>query len=309
MKFIIGLLLAFSTQLSLASTTDSVQFFYQGSEPTKLINLSTEKTHTEYREVQVPSTCYRTEYRYQCHMVPGHCRTVCHNGRCRRVCSPPRRVCRTIPVRIPYQCTRIERHPYEVFDYFVNSNIEFSFTGDTARAAESFTVTQNGDQVSMSVQDSQKHALVLKNERRSENLSGNTKFLNIKYLVEFVDIEDAKASLANGLYDVRLNGSVLTFKVGQGYNLQDFKNNIRIYQNRLLGSDTLLLDRNLATHEVEATVQGGAQVISIDLSTLGVNLPNRMRVIFDTEFNFDNKELLNSDITNNLKASFNYIFK
>lgn len=309
MKLIIGLLLALSAQLAFATTTDSTQFFYQGGETNKLVNLSTEKTHTEYREVQVPSTCYRTEYRYRCQMIPGQCRTVCHNGRCRRTCTPPRRICRNIPVSVPYQCTRIERHPYEVFDYFVNSNIEFSFTGDTQRASETFVVTQNGEQVEMRVQDSKKYALVLKDERRSEDFSGNTKFLNIKYLVELIDIENAKASLANGLYDVHLSGSVLTFKVGNGYNLQNFKNNIKIFKNRMLGSDTLLLDRNLAGHELEATLQGGAQVISVDLSTLGVNLPNRMRVIFDTEYNFDNKNLLNSDITDNLKASFNYIFK
>lgn len=308
MKFFIGLSLALLSSLAFASTQDSSQFLYQGLDSSHSVNLSTEKTHTEYREVTVPSTCYRTEFRYTCRTTPGVCRTQCNRGRCHRVCSPPRRICQNIPVQIPYQCTRVERQPYEVLDFYVDSQIEFSFEGKADRASETFTVNQNGEDVNLEVASSKRYALVLKNSERLERMSGNTKFLDMKYFIELIDVESIKASLSNGLYDVSLSNGVFSFKVGPGFNISNFKNSIKLYRDRRLAGDILLVERMLANHEVQVTTNASEKVVAIDLKGLGVDLPSRLRVIFNTEYDFGNKELLNSDIKDDLKASLNYLF-
>src|SRR5690606_37379841 len=118
-----------------------------------------------------------------------------------------------------------------------------------------------------------------------------------------------REALGNGLRDVKLTQNVLTFKAGKNYNVEDFKKHIKIFQSRMIGSDTLLLDRQLADHEIKIEEQGNDSLITIDLNQFGINLPNRMRVIFETEYALVNRGLLNQDSVSNLSSSFNYLFK
>lgn len=310
MKFFVALSFAFISQFAFANTTDTASVFYQGQSNIEQVQLSTQKTHTEYREVEVRTTCYRTDYRYQCTTQPPMCRTECRNGQCRRICSgPPRRICRNIPVQVPYSCTRIERQPYQVFDYYVDSNIEFNFEGDVTSAAETFKVTQRGEEVSVNVAASNRYALVLKDTMRSEEMSGNTKFLDIRYFIELVDLANAKEALRNGLREIKLTQNVLTFRAGKGYAVEDFTKHLKLYQSRVIGSDTLLLDRQLADHEITIEEQASDSLVTIDLNQFGINLPNRLKVIFETEYALAGRGLMNQDSVSNLSANFNYLFK
>ena len=310
MKFFVALLISLMSQTIFADTIDRAEVFYQGQAESEQVQLATEKTHTEYREVEVRTTCYRTDYRYQCSQRPPVCRSVCNRGHCRRVCSgPARRVCRNIPVRVPYSCTRLESRPYEVFDYYVNSQIELNFEGETNAAAETFKITQKGEEVQLDAVASQRYALILKDTMRSEEMSGNTKFLDLRYFIELVDLTEARESVANGLRDVKLTQNILTFRAGKNYAGESFSKHLKIIRSKMIGSDTTLLDRQLADHEIKIEEQGEDSLVTIDLDQFGIELPKRMKVIFETEYSLGGEGLLNRDSLTGLSGSFNYLFK
>ena len=72
-KFILMLSLFSISSFAFADTTAFERFLYEGLEDSKDVQLQTEKTRTEYLNVEVPSTCYRTVWRTRCHTRPPHC--------------------------------------------------------------------------------------------------------------------------------------------------------------------------------------------------------------------------------------------
>lgn len=95
---LIGLMLS---SVTFAADTDFGRATYTGDRGHEVINLMTETTRTEYRNVQVPyqeRVCrFETRYRQECHQEPG--RQVCRQEPGRQVCrqQPPTRSCRTRP--------------------------------------------------------------------------------------------------------------------------------------------------------------------------------------------------------------------
>ena len=148
MKKSLLVLLCLISSAVFADTSDVERFLYNGLDNTVEMNLSTEKTRTEYRDVRVPSTCYRTEYRRVCRQQQPTCRVVCdRNNRCRRVCRGGGRVCRNEPVQVRYTCMRWERRAYQVHDYDVETNVRFVFNNDQASndVREEFTMRVTGE--------------------------------------------------------------------------------------------------------------------------------------------------------------------
>ena len=300
MKLITTLLmaLAFSAQ---ADTTDIRTFLLAGDTNNVTVNLSTEETRTEYRWVNVPSTCYRTVMRRVCRPVRqcdrrGNCRTV---NRCRRVAQ-----------RVPYRCMRQVRRAYEVHDYYVETTASFDFAlpEDLDLVREEMTLTMTGETAKLSVDSSKNFFLILDNQIRNESREAGLKRVDLVYKVRLVSAQKAKDVLNNGIQNVRLSSGVLTFTLGEGFNLNDFTQQIRIFKNRRLGTDTLLLDRNLASNETDIQNTNNASNITIDLKELGIQLPSKMRVILDTKYNIDEQKVLNrGDIQT--EASANWIFR
>lgn len=295
---------------SYANTTANESVWFDGGVESDVVNLATEKTRTEYRTVTVPSTCYRTEYRHRCHWSPGHCRPVCdRNGNCRTHCSPGRQICNTVPVRIPYGCQRQVRESYQVFDYNVNTTVSFTYELENILngAGEEFVVSVTGKEVGLELNDSEEYLVLKRQTESSSSREGDTLHQNLGYQFDFVPAQLVRDSLGRGVQNVSLNNGVLTFALGKSFNTDDFIQNLRIYKSRWLGRDSLLLDKDLQDGQMDISVDGDMKVITVDLKTLGINLPSRMRVIMSTTFDSKGAEVMNAD-SFDLETSANWVF-
>lgn len=295
----------------LADTSAVETLLYDGYNTVEEMNLSTEKTKTEYRNVRVPSTCYRTEYRQRCRTTPPQCRTVCdRNGNCRNRCAPARRVCNTVPVQVPYSCMRTERRAYQVHDYYVETNVRFQFnTADVSDIVrEELTMRMTGETASLSANGSNNYFLVLDRQSRNESRSSGVKHINLLYKVNLVPARRAQEVLGNGIQNVKLRSGILTFNLGAGFNLRSFTQQIKIFQNRRFGTDPLLLDRKLSGQDMNVQGTASSSLVTIDLNALGVNIPTKLRVILDTKFDIDENKILNRGELKS-SASANWVFR
>ncbi len=309
-----NLLMAFVMLFGSVAYADSVDvqsFNYDGTSEIANLLLNTEKTRTEWRQVRVPATCYRTTYRRQCTTQGRSCRTRCDRNRrnCRQVCTGGRRICRDVPVRIPYNCYRTESRPYEVHDYDVITNaiLNFDSSDVDGGADEIFKVRVEGEADDLSVTDSKNYAIILKNKDRSEISRTGLKEVNVSYDISFVKTKRMNEVLGAGIQNVSYKNGVLEFSVGKGFNTQEFTQNIQIYRWRRFGTDPVLLDKNIAENEMEVSADGNQSRVSIDLRKLGISLPSKMRVIMKTSYNFGTGVLLNKDLK--AEASANWIFR
>ena len=300
MKLFATLLLVLSFSAS-ADTTDIRTFLYSGTTDSVSLNLSTEKTRTEYRNVRVPATCYRTVTRRVCSPV----RQCDRRGNCRTVNR-----CRPVTQRVPYRCMRTVRQSYQVHDYYVETQAEFDFAlpAEMDPIREEISLRMNGEAASLNVNSSRNYFLVLDRQNRTESRRAGVKYVNLTYKVRLVSAEAAKRVLSNGIQNVKLRSGVLSFTLGEGFNLNEFTQQIRIFQNRRLGTDPLLLDKYLSNNEADIQTINNGTEITIDLNSLGINLPSKMRVILDTAYNIDVNKVLNRDEIKT-DASANWIFR
>lgn len=310
-KFILMLSLFSISSFTFADTTAFERFLYEGLEDSKDVQLQTEKTRTEYRNVEVPSTCYRTVWRTRCHTRPPQCRQICDSrGICRTHCSPPRRVCNRYPDQIPYPCTRVERRAYQVHDYFVESNINLKFDAETAdiNPRESITVKVTGNQSMIEVDDSGNFFVFIKDTKEEEFREGDLLVRNLEYVLGLESAVEARNVVNYGIQNVKLRGSIFSFDLHNDFNFKDFKNQIRIYRNRRFGRDTLLKTAHLNTNNTTQIESNSNYThYEVDINQLGVNIPSRMRVILDIEYNIDTKTLLNKKKIDT-DTSTNWIF-
>lgn len=307
LAMVLGLLMSMSL---FADTTQVERVYFDGTQNMDNVQTRTEVTRTEYRTVRVPSTCYRTEWRYRCTMRPGSCRNVCDRNRnCRRVCSRPQRVCRNIPVQVPYRCTRTVQEPYEVHDYFVDTEVTFNYDlSDILNGAgEEFTVSVTGKDVNMSVADSGNYLILKRSENIDSSARGEDLTQSITYDLDFVQMSKVKDALGAGVQDVSYRNGVLYFALGKGFNTKDFIQNIKVYNSRRFRSDVLLFDRNLTDNEMDIQTNGNQTQVSIDMTRLNVDLPSRMRVIMTSKYNTRGATALNAK-ESELEASANWIF-
>ncbi len=287
MKMIVLLFLGILSFASLADTTETRSLWFDGSQTMDSVNMSTEKTRTEYRNVQVRDTCYRTEYRMRCHQQPRRCRRVCDNrGRnCRRSCSQGRRICRNRPVQVPYRCTRTIRQSYEVLDYYVNTIFELNYklnNGSSAR--EEFIAKVTGSNGELSLDDSGAYLVLVTDEKKEARREGETLNQTLSYDLSFVSAERVKGALEGGVRDVLFRDGTLSFTLGKAFNTEDFVQELKIYKARRLASDKLLFDRTISQDQMDISSNGNDKRINIDLRALGIELPSRMRVIMTTSY-------------------------
>lgn len=311
MKALIAIIAIAFSYLSLADTTAIENLIYDGSMGLQEINVTTEKTRTEYRQVTVPATCYRTEYRQVCEQAPPRCTPMCDaRGICRNRCVPGGTVCRTIPVSVPYTCMRTETRSYQVHDYYVETRAKFNFSTENMDdlIQEKISLKVTGENDYLSVNGSNNYFILLENKMRSERMTAGTKYIDLTYTIKLVNASLAKNVLTNGIQGVILRNNELSFTLGEGFNLSDFTQQIRIYQNRRFGSDTLLLDKFLAPHEMTILNESGRTRIIIRIDQLGINLPYNKRIILDTRYNINESKLLNANAIK-YSANSNWVFR
>jgi hypothetical protein len=303
----LGMLLSINVS---ADTTAIEKLWFDGTDTVESVSMTTEKTRTEYRTVTREEWCYRTDWRYRCTYRPPSCRSVCHPQRgCRRVCSGGGQYCRNVPVQVRYRCTRTYQEPYEVLDYYVNTDVTFNYDlSDILNGAgEEFEVKVTGKDINMSVRDSGQYLILKRNEDVDAQRSGDTLNQTVSYDVDFVQMSKIKEALGAGVQDVVYKNGVLNFALGKGFNTKDFIQNIKVYNSRRFRSDVLIFDRDLNANEMDISTNGNQTMVSINFDRIGVDAPSRMRVIMTSKFNTRGAEPLNAK-AEELEASANWIF-
>lgn len=239
------------------ASRDVQVFSYDGSQEGATLGLRAEKTHIEYRYEQRREICYRREVYYQ---------TVCHQ-------TPQGRICNTYPHYrdIPYSCIRTVQVPYEVHDYFTEANVNISVVNKSgvAASAEQIVATLDGDRLTLSAKGSKKFIIVQKSQALSSQMSGGVKYIDANYEVELVEALPVVRALK--VTDIRLLNSTLKVKTGPASSpLVGFS--LTVKKAPVVGSDTVLFDRELASAEVSTSNEANSAQRSIDLGVLGVEL-------------------------------------
>lgn len=289
---LLGLIIS---SVAFSNTFDSRQFYFNGTNLSEEVNLSTEVTKTVYENRVVRSTCYRRDVRRQC-------RRVCQNNRCRNVC-------RNVVVRRPYTCYINRTVPVQIFDYENISKSTFNFEneGTFGDLGETFVVTQRGSKTGVEVKGSGNYLVRLKKNFEDIQREQGVRYVTTDYTVSFTDISLAKKVLSNGIKGVKLKRNILTFNVGSGFDLNFFNFNLKLFRNRSLASDILLFNRDVRDLAILRD-NGFLTEVTIDLSKLGVNLPSKKRIIVDIDYIVDTYGALNSKDVK-LKTSANWKFK
>jgi hypothetical protein len=267
MKMLIGLL-ALSLSLStLANSGESKTVTFDGSQDLFELTLRGEQTRTEIRVEEVRSTCYRDEligYRTICSpgMGPGHFPGGFYDPRFPRPYPghypgpyPYPRNCWREPVyrSVAYSCVRTVRTPVEIKEFDVEARVRVAVQNVYATVPnEKISLSLKGDKLNIIAQGSKKFMIMLRNKELSSSVSGNQKMIDAAYELELVDADELKnvamtsISLQDGKLRVDLSGVLSTQNMGMA---------LKVVRTRALGSDTVLLDRELTSSEVTLTTE------------------------------------------------------
>lgn len=300
MKTIAALLsLIFSLTL-FASTGETQSFRFDGLQRSNTLQLQGSKTRTEYRYEQRARTCYQqviVGYQNVCRRVQTGTRCTTRNGQ--RVCTPVytnRCTRRPIYRSQPYTCYEQVRVAYEVFDYYTNATVNFSFAPTPAgiTANEEIKVTLNGEMLSTDVRSSGK-LILLYNKQESSYMDNGTKFINTNYFVEFVDLEKARSALRGGITMIEANEDELVFEAGSIPNDVTYEYSLNLTQKKLLARDVTLYNSVLAQENIEIENQGSRSLIKVKLDNLGINLgKGSYAMTFRTGLSLPTNRILNS---------------
>lgn len=281
MKIFLGVIALICALSAFASTGESRTFIYDGSLDSTELLLKGEKTHTEYRVEDVPSTCYRRE-------VVGYT-TVCRGGHYGPYPRPypypgPHypgpypypQGCYQSPIyrEIPYSCVRTVRTPFEVKDFDVDARVNLTVTRNgEALPKEKFTVSLKGDVLTLLMSGSRRFVGVLKTEVVNERMAGSVKIIDANYAIDLVDAEELSAAIK--LRRISMNRGVVNLSAGRMADRGDLTLALTVVKKKALGRDEVLLNRTLARGEFEAQPEDGvATNIDVDTTKLGLDLKN-----------------------------------
>lgn len=319
MKLLIGLMSLVFSAGALANSGESRHFNI--GDQTSYIDtvLRGEKTHTEYETRQIRTTCTREELEY---------RTICTTGPRYPHHGPgpgphypggpgpryphpaPGPVCQTVPHyrTVIYPCTKTETYSYQVKDYDVEAKVSINVTNNTGlkNAKETISAHLSGDFVTLKAAGSRKFLIVLNNRNTQSKIKNGVKYIDVIFDVELKEAAPVLSNLSLSNLKVEDNGNALGFNVGTS-NLNDFVIELKIVKNKLIGSDNLIINRELLAHEVEIT--GSNNRARIDFSRINVDLRSGKYDITAAIAYKGKGTLLNEIDFPNLKASRSLTFK
>lgn len=280
----ITLALSFS---ALATSIDTESFLYDGTQNSVELILKAE--HTEYRLVSVPSTCYRDEVR-------GYT-TVCSGGGYGPGYGYPAprpypgyphhrpypggyyggpvggvRTCIQQPItrRVSYPCHQTVSVPSNVYDVEARVIVDVTNLSGAATPGERFNVTLTGDSLDFRAVGSNKFFIVKKHQDIQRNVNGNVKQIDAVYAVELV--EAAPVLKAIKMTNIQMNDDVLNFDIGEVSARNNLEFSLKVERKKLLGSDTVLLDRKLSVDEATVTNTNAGAEVGVNVKALNVEL-------------------------------------
>lgn len=313
MKMLIGLFSLVLSVSAFSSSVDRKSFNYDGTQNSVELVLRTEKTHTEYRTENRPSTCYRQE-------VVGY-RTICTGGGYRPYPGPgpyPRpypypgpRNCWQEPIyrSVAYSCMRTQTVSYEVRDYDVEARVlvDVTKTSIEATPGERIDVTLSGDALSFSAQGSKKFFIVKKKEDARSSMNGSVKMIDAVLALELV--EAAPVVKALKITNTQVVDGKLQLTIGQKDPSVNLGYSLKVVKKKLLADDKVLLDRELAQSEVEVVSTTEASSAGVNLERLGLKLEDGKFELTAKVFPKFSGVLLNPAQFDGLSASRKLVYK
>jgi hypothetical protein len=316
MKMLVGLLSFALSFASLASTSESKVFNYDGSMNSVELLLKAEKTHTEHRTEYRQSTCQRTE-------IAGY-RTVC-TGSGPGYPGPrpgpgypgpgyPGRSCYQQPIyrTVYYPCTITVDIPFEVKDFDVDARVIIDVTklSTEMTPGEKFVVTLDGDALSITTVGSKKFLLMLTKQSNRATMNGSVKFMDALYAVEL--IEAAPILKALNLTKISMEKRILSFDMGPIENRANIAFSLKVLQKKI-GSDIVLFNRELDSSEIvigaTGTGETSAVAADINIEKLGVDLGDGKFSLTAKAFFKANGTLMNPSQFTDLEASRTLLYK
>jgi hypothetical protein len=301
MKMLISFFTVVLSLSSTASTGETKTFVYDGSQNSIELILQGEKTHTEYRYEDRRSTCYSTT-------VVGY-RTVCTGGYRPGPGrpGPAPRHCYQEPIyrRVSYPCTQTVRIPYEVKDYDVDARVIIDVTklAEDVSSVETFKLSLMGDDLKLTVQGSKKFFIMLKKKDIRASMNGSVKSLDGLYAIELAEAAPVLAAL--DMKGLSYERGVLNFAIGEVSSTENVGFSLNVMRRPILGSNTVLFDRELTASEVEVN---GSQT-NVDLGQIGVNLSGGRFLLTPKVFFKATGTLLNASQFGDLEASRSLLLK
>lgn len=289
MKMSLGLAVL-TLSLSSIASTEMRNFVYDGSQSSVEFSMRTEKTHTEYKTEQVPSTCYSREvsgytttcmsnnYRPYPNGYPGNFPGGMYDPRTRYPQPGPGRyfpgnsTCVQQPIyrEVPYSCLKAERTSYQVKDYDVEAKVILNVAKNSSLAAnEKFTVVLNGDSVNVTVNGSKQYLAVLKRPVVTANMNGSVKLMDAVLTVELIEAAPVLNSLKS--HDISIENGVLSLGLGPVTSGENIKINLNVTKKKI-GSDKVLFDRELNASEVLLKASRSGTDAEVNVNKLGIAL-------------------------------------
>jgi len=301
MRFVFGLLIFSLSLVVFADNGETRRFLYDGSQSTFEMLLRGEETHTEYRNEQRNTTCYRT-------VIVGHS-TVCHPlppGPGRRPVPGPRN-CQVIPIyrQVGYPCVETVSVPYEVKDFDVEAKVvvDIKKLKPEIQSVEDIKVSLNGVKVTLDFNGSKKFFAILKDRKTKTDLRGSVKFVESVYQIEL--LETAPVLGALDVKNISVEDSKLNFNLGKETLGTALGFALNVTKRPIFGRNTVLIDRELAP--AEYSIKGDS--VTFDLATIGVEVRGgRFGVTPKVFFKYADK-VLNKQQFEELEASNTLILK
>ena len=280
--------------MSIFASSETKTFFYDGSQDSIEMVLRAEKTHTEYRYEQRHTICYRQEVYYSTHCTSGP------NGQ---------RVCRTVPHyrTISYPCIQTIQVPYEVKDYDVEANVSLDVAKTEIPAGETFKVTLDGDSIRLSAVGSKKFFIMLNKQNVQSTMTGSLKLIDASYSASLV--EAAPVLKALEMTNISVKDSILSFKMGPVEVRDLIGFNLLVKKAPILGSDTVLFDRDLSSSEIQLNAQGAGTNADVNIQKLGVQMTSGRHTLTARAFFKHAGSILNASQFEKTEASRTLIYK
>lgn len=280
--------------MSVFASSETKTFYYDGSQDSIEMVLRAEKTHTEYRYEQRHTICYRQDVYYTTHCTStpqGH------------------RVCRQVPHyrTVSYPCIQTVRVAYEVKDYDVEANVNLDVAKTNIPAGETFKVTLDGDSIHLSAIGSKKFFIMLKKQNVQSTMTGSVKLIDASYSAELV--EAAPVMKALEMTNISVKDSILSFKMGPVAVRDLIGFHVTVKKAPILGGDTVLFDRELASSEIQLNAQGAGSVADVNIQRLGVEMTSGRHTLTATAFFKHTGTILNASQFEKTEASRTLIYK
>ncbi len=242
---------------------------------------------------QMDQVCH-TQQRWECQTFP---QTICQNV--------PRQVCVNVPnvVQVPYSCQK----PVQVaigqnlkLRTVAKITVRFVNFTETGATGDRLSAKLEGDQIRFSGNSTRFLYQIVDQSRSERMLSGTEKIIEADFSIRATPLKTLSDFESILIDEGKLGFDRLSFRMSS-FPGAPFKGNLNLVQNRALGRDLVIVDRDFESRAL--TGQGNVQTLM--LSPLGASLlrdkTHRVRISLMLDGEALRKGAINAEILNQLR--------